>query len=65
QTQVLVVGVRAPRSVQIDGRLVLGRTTAALRSASSGWAMTTTPFPGLVLKLAPRRATTIVTLVRR
>jgi alpha-D-xyloside xylohydrolase len=65
QTQVLLAGMRAQRSVRIDGKLVRERTVAALRSASSGWATTTTPFPGLVLKLAPRRTTTTVTLVAR
>lgn len=65
QTQVLLAGTSAPRSVRIDGKLARRQTVGALRLAASGWTPTTTPFPGLVLKLAPHNGMTTVTLVLR
>jgi len=55
QTQVLVAGANAPVAVRIDGRDVpRAGSIAALRRAIRGWAITRTPFPGVVLKLPPR-----------
>lgn len=65
QTQILLAGTNAPRSVRIYGKLARRQTASALRLAASGWTPTTTPFPGLVLKLAPHNGVTNVTLILR
>jgi hypothetical protein len=43
------------RSVEIDGRSVQRfASVAALRAAREGWVWDTKPFPGVLVKLAPR-----------
>ena len=54
-TQVLVAGVRAPRTVRIDGRLVpRSRGAAALRTVRAGWLLKRGAPAGVLLKLTPR-----------
>ncbi len=66
ETQVLVAGRRTPRTVRIDGRFVpRAASAAALRRAREGWLPTRTPFPGVVLKLAPRAGVANVVLTLR
>ena len=66
ETQVLVAGALAARTVSIDGRLVARASSAArLRQARGGWVQARTPFPGLVLKLAPRAGVASVVLTLR
>jgi len=44
--------------VRIDGRAVAQATSLrALRNGRDGWTISTGPFPGIVLKLAPRGGT--------
>jgi alpha-D-xyloside xylohydrolase len=55
ESQVLLAGDETPRSVQIDGRAVpAARSAEELRRAHSGWMLAHAPFPGILLKLAPR-----------
>jgi alpha-D-xyloside xylohydrolase len=66
ETQILVAGRAVPASVAIDGRRVRpSPSVEALRGASSGWAVVQSPFPGIVLKLAPQGGATNVRLVLR
>ena len=52
-----------PSEVRIDGRVVTrSRSDADLLATASGWKVTRTPFPGIVLKLAPRAGTLRVEL---
>ncbi len=63
QTQVLVAGSRAPRTVEIDGRVVpRAASLAALRSEPTGWLPVRRPYPGIVLKLAPAHGAAAVRL---
>lgn len=64
QTQVLLPGVN-PAAIRIDGQLVRAKTLRALRSATTGWGSTSTPFPSIVLKLAPRGGKATVQLLLR
>jgi alpha-D-xyloside xylohydrolase len=65
QTQIIVVGA-TPRTLAIDGRTVpRARSVAALRRAASGWTVVQKPFPGTVLKLAPRGGAASVRLELR
>jgi alpha-glucosidase (family GH31 glycosyl hydrolase) len=53
--QVLVLTDARPRRVLVDGRrLPAAKSAGALRGMRSGWATTTGPFGGVVLKLAPQ-----------
>lgn len=55
ETQIELVGISAPATVRIDGRAAkAARSDAALRALRAGWETTTTPFRGVVVKLAPR-----------
>jgi alpha-D-xyloside xylohydrolase len=55
QAQVLLPARKAPRSVTVDGRaLPRARDVSALRAMDGGWTLTSGPFGGVVLKLAPR-----------
>lgn len=60
ETQVLLPGATV-RQVSVDGRLL---RRGPLRRMPTGWAQTRAPFPGVVLKLAPRngRADVRITL---
>jgi len=63
ETQVLVAGRIAARTVSVDGRPVpRAASTLALRRAHEGWLPTRAPFPGIVLKLAPRAGVANVVL---
>jgi hypothetical protein len=66
QAQVLLVGTLAPLLVRTDGKLIpQSSSPAALRRTATGWAKATTPFPGIVLKLAPRSGSTTVSITLR
>ena len=66
ETQMLLVGVAAPASIRIDGRLVArSLSDAALRHRATGWQTTRVPFPGVVLKLAPRGGASTVAVTLR
>jgi alpha-D-xyloside xylohydrolase len=66
ETQVLLAGVGTPASVRIDGAPVArSLSDTSLRIRATGWRMTRAPFPGVVLKLAPRRGTATVTVTLR
>jgi hypothetical protein len=55
-----------PLSVAIDGRpITRAPSVEALRRADMGWTVVRSPFPGIVLKLAPRGGATDVRLTLR
>ncbi|MEN3341493.1 MAG: alpha-D-xyloside xylohydrolase [Actinomycetota bacterium] len=55
ESQVLLATEEIPRSVRIEGRRVpQAASLASLRRAREGWTLAAAPFPGIVLKLAPR-----------
>ena len=55
ESQVLIATDEVPRSVRIDGIPIRqARSLQELRRAPEGWTRARTPFPGIVLKLAPR-----------
>jgi hypothetical protein len=55
ESQVLLATEEIPRSVRIEGRRVSqAASLASLRRAREGWTLAAAPFPGIVLKLAPR-----------
>jgi alpha-D-xyloside xylohydrolase len=59
ESQVLVLLRSAPRSVAIDGRRLPPSASARdLRSRPLGWLVKARPFPGVLLKLAPRHGAT-------
>jgi alpha-glucosidase (family GH31 glycosyl hydrolase) len=63
ETQVLVTGIAPPREILVGGRpLRRAPSTGALRTAPAGWAVSHDPFPGVLLKLSPRRAAVAVEL---
>lgn len=64
QSDIILPGVN-PASIRIDGKLVRAKTMGALRTAATGWGQAATPFPGIVLKLAPRNGKTTVQLALR
>lgn len=64
ETQVIVAGRTAPSAVRIDGHAVpQAASVAALRQARTGWLPVTSPFRGVVLKLAPAAGSARVSLV--
>jgi len=66
ETQLLIVGTKMPAALHVDGKSVPASTTIdALQQRASGWAHTTTPFPGVVVKLAPRAGAATVELTFR
>ena len=51
----LVLAQQPPKSVAVDGRpLPRAADAGSLRAMREGWAFTSGPFGGAVLKLAPR-----------
>jgi hypothetical protein len=55
ESEVLFARSSPARSVEIDDRSVQRfASVAALRAASEGWVWNATPFPGVLVKLAPR-----------
>jgi alpha-D-xyloside xylohydrolase len=55
ESEVLFARSSPARSVEIDGRSVQRfASVAALRAAREGWVWDTKPFPGVLVKLAPR-----------
>lgn len=55
ETEVLVATGKSPRSVSIGGATVTGsRSSDDLRGRSTGWLRVTRPFPGILVKLAPK-----------
>jgi alpha-D-xyloside xylohydrolase len=66
ETQVLLAGRSVPVSITLGGRkLARSASVEALHAAGSGWALTRDPFPGIVLKLAPRAGSADVRLLYR
>lgn len=65
QTQIIVAGAM-PKTLAIGGHTVQrARSIDALRHAAFGWAVERKPFPGVVLKLAPRGGSVNVRLLLR
>jgi hypothetical protein len=63
ESEVLFARNSPATSVEIDGRQVQRfASVAALRSAREGWVWNTSPFPGVLVKVAPNRGAASVSV---
>ncbi len=63
ETQVVVLGTRPPAEVTFDGRVIpRSRSAAGLRRQAQGWLERPAPYRGIVLKLAPRKGLSSVSI---